>query len=82
VERIRPKQCFHLRSGEVVRVNAIHLKKIHGELFDSDAKQWIPLRVPMPTWTLYAPCQDPTVTGNRGSAIRRWWDALRSANRG
>jgi hypothetical protein len=81
-EHIRPRQFFQLRSGDVIRVNSIEFKKVHCDRFDVDAKQWVPVKTSLPTWTLYAPCEDPTKIEPKVSTIRRWWNSRKRLSTG
>lgn len=79
-DRIRPRQCFYLRSGEVIRVNSVVMKQVHCDLFDMDTKRWQPLTRPMPTWTIYEPCADPSATNLTYGTLRRCWNAMCGAS--
>jgi hypothetical protein len=72
-ERIGLKQCFHLRSGEVIRVKSVSMKTVLCDLFDTYSKRWVPLPVPVPTWAIYAPCSDPSRISPAEVGIIRCW---------
>jgi hypothetical protein len=76
-ELVKPRQFFQLRCGEVIRVHSVESNSVHCDLFDEDARQWVRIAKPLPTWTVYSPCDDPTVGDGPGGTIRRWWNSRR-----
>jgi hypothetical protein len=57
---IKPKQCYRLESGQIIRVMTVYASQVRYDVFDERDRKWVQSAGSIPAAMVKEPCPDPS----------------------